>query len=158
MLLTNVIRSASSEALPNHRSFPAKYGLTSRLPFRNRCLWEQADEPTATSFGKANAFEERQKRVCCGSIALAIVIDRRSWESVLQCPPKSRGGGRRQCRLRMRSFHRTSASPSTPSKNSTPSGNISIAPAKNFSRNSTLGQTKNRRANDEILDAVSVGL
>src|ERR1700722_19655009 len=32
MLLTNVTRSASYEALPNHRLRPAKSGLTSRLP------------------------------------------------------------------------------------------------------------------------------
>src|SRR5712691_9469929 len=36
MLLTNVTRSASYEALPNHRLFPARSGLTSRL--RHRCL------------------------------------------------------------------------------------------------------------------------
>src|SRR5258708_35277562 len=47
MLLTNVTRSASYEALPNHRPLPAKSGLTSRLPLRNRCLWEKADETAA---------------------------------------------------------------------------------------------------------------
>src|SRR5207302_9556502 len=31
MLLTNVTRSASYDALPNHRSFPTKSGLTSRV-------------------------------------------------------------------------------------------------------------------------------
>jgi hypothetical protein len=41
MLLTNVTRSASYEALPNHRLLPAKSGLTSRLPLRKRRLWEQ---------------------------------------------------------------------------------------------------------------------
>src|SRR5437762_12211004 len=40
MLLTNVIRSASYEALPNHRLFPATSGLTSRFPLRNRCAPE----------------------------------------------------------------------------------------------------------------------
>src|SRR5713101_7694051 len=44
MLLTNVTRSASYEALPNHRPLPAKSGLTSRFPLRNRSLWEKADE------------------------------------------------------------------------------------------------------------------
>jgi hypothetical protein len=44
MLLTNVTRSASYEALPHHRLFPAKSGLTSRFPLRNRSLWEVADE------------------------------------------------------------------------------------------------------------------
>ena len=44
MLPTNVTRSASYEALPNHRPFPAKSGLTSRFPVRNRCLWDLADE------------------------------------------------------------------------------------------------------------------
>src|SRR5437660_11145118 len=38
MLLTNVTRSASYEALPNHRLFPARSGLTSRFPRRHRCL------------------------------------------------------------------------------------------------------------------------
>jgi len=47
MLLTNVTRSASYEALPNHGPLPAKSGLTSRLPLRNRCLWEKSDETAA---------------------------------------------------------------------------------------------------------------
>src|SRR6267143_3518136 len=47
MLLTNVTRSASYEALPNHRLFPARSGLTSRFPLRNRCLWEKSDETAA---------------------------------------------------------------------------------------------------------------
>src|SRR5947207_3632440 len=38
MLPTNVTRSASYEALPNHRPFPAKSGLTSRFPVRNRLV------------------------------------------------------------------------------------------------------------------------
>src|SRR5437016_14323152 len=41
MLLTNVTRSASYEALPNHRLFPAKFGLTSRFRLRNRCRWRR---------------------------------------------------------------------------------------------------------------------
>jgi hypothetical protein len=53
MLLTNVTRSASYEALPNHRPLPTKSGLTSRFPLRNRCLWEEADETGAIYFGKA---------------------------------------------------------------------------------------------------------
>ena len=72
MLLTNVTRSALYEALPNHRSFPAKSGLTSRLPHRNRYLWEEADEQAASLLEKRNALAERQKRGCCGSTALAI--------------------------------------------------------------------------------------
>ena len=36
MLLTNVTRSASYEALRNHQSFPAKSGSTNRFPLRNR--------------------------------------------------------------------------------------------------------------------------
>ena len=43
MLLTNVTRSASYEALPDHRLFPARSGLTSRFPLRNRCLCKEAD-------------------------------------------------------------------------------------------------------------------
>jgi Integrase core domain len=43
MLPTNVTRSASYEALPNHRRFPAKSGSTSRFLLRNRCLWEAAE-------------------------------------------------------------------------------------------------------------------
>src|SRR6266699_4440549 len=39
MLLTNVTRSASYEALPNHCLFPVRSGLTSRFPLRNRWLW-----------------------------------------------------------------------------------------------------------------------
>ena len=38
MLPISVTRSASYEALPNRRLFPAKYGLTSRVPLRNCCL------------------------------------------------------------------------------------------------------------------------
>src|SRR6266403_1741293 len=71
MLLTNVTRSASYEALPNHWLFPARSGLTSRCPLRKRCLWENADAP-----------EQRQKRGCCGSTALAIVVARRSWREI----------------------------------------------------------------------------
>src|SRR5437016_5457709 len=41
MLLTHVTRSASYEALPNPRLFPAKSGLTSRFPLRNRGLWHR---------------------------------------------------------------------------------------------------------------------
>ena len=52
-LLTNVTRSASYEALPNHRLFPARSGLTSRFPILNRCQWEEANETTAIHFGKA---------------------------------------------------------------------------------------------------------
>src|SRR5260370_28268950 len=47
MLLTNVTRSASYEALPTNRPLPAKSGLTSRFPLRNRSLWEKADETAA---------------------------------------------------------------------------------------------------------------
>ena len=68
MLLTSVTQSASYEALPNHRPFPAKSGLTNRFPLRNRCLWEEADEPAAIYFGK--------KWGCCGSTELAIVVAR----------------------------------------------------------------------------------
>ena len=53
MLPSNFIRSASYEALPNHRSFAAKSGLTSRLLVRNRYLWEEADETATISLGKA---------------------------------------------------------------------------------------------------------
>ncbi len=47
MLVTNVTRSASYEALPHHRFFPARYGLTNRSPLRNRFLWEKPDEAAA---------------------------------------------------------------------------------------------------------------
>jgi hypothetical protein len=53
MLPTNFTRSASSEALPNHRSFPAKSGLTSRFPVRKRYRLEKAYEAAAIHFGKA---------------------------------------------------------------------------------------------------------
>jgi|SRR5215469_7478941 len=96
MLLTNVTRSASYEALPNHRLLPAKSGLTSRFALRNRRLWERADEtaakavprrreflegdqlPAAIDFGKAKCAEEGQKRACRRSVELAIVVARRS--------------------------------------------------------------------------------
>ncbi len=51
MLLTNVTRSVSYEALQNHRLFPAKSGLTSRFPLRNCYRWEEADETAATKAG-----------------------------------------------------------------------------------------------------------
>src|SRR5437660_2687259 len=58
MLLTNVTRSASYEALPNHRLFPVRSGSTSRFPLRNRCLWEEVDETAAIYLEKRNALEE----------------------------------------------------------------------------------------------------
>jgi hypothetical protein len=83
MLLTNVTRSASYEALPNHRPFPAKSGLTSRFPLQNCCLWEEVDETAAIYFGKPkNTLEEGQKWGCCGSTELAIVVARRSWREI----------------------------------------------------------------------------
>jgi len=78
MLLTNVTRNALYEALPNHRPFPAKSGLTSRFSLPNRLLWEEAAETAALR----NALEERQKRGCCGSTQLAIVVARRSWREI----------------------------------------------------------------------------
>src|SRR5437868_7954153 len=64
MLLTNFARSASYEALPNHRLFPAKFGLTG--PLWNR--W-----PQRSTLKMRNAFEEGQKRGYCGSTELEIV-------------------------------------------------------------------------------------
>src|SRR5260370_35607999 len=52
MLLTNVTRSASYEALPNHRLFPAKSGLTSRFPLRNRGLWHRRSNKSADAVGR----------------------------------------------------------------------------------------------------------
>jgi hypothetical protein len=53
MLPTNFTRSASSEALPSHRLFSAKSGLTSRFPVWKRYLLEKAYEAAANHFGKA---------------------------------------------------------------------------------------------------------
>src|ERR1700687_1571451 len=50
MLLTNVTRSASYEALPNHRLFPARSGLTSRL--RHRCLWHLRSNKSGDAVGR----------------------------------------------------------------------------------------------------------
>ena len=58
MLLTNVTRSASYEALPNHRLFPAKSGLTNRFPLRNRYPWEGQMKPQRSTLEKRNALEE----------------------------------------------------------------------------------------------------
>src|SRR5207237_1861835 len=52
MLLTNVTRSASYEALPNHRLFPAKSGLTSRFPLRNRGLWHRRSNKSGDAVGR----------------------------------------------------------------------------------------------------------
>src|SRR5205085_11425678 len=73
MLLTNFTRSASYEALPNHRLFPAKFGLTG--PLWNR--W-----PQRSTMKMRNAFEEGQKRGYCGSTELEIVAPRRSWREI----------------------------------------------------------------------------
>jgi hypothetical protein len=61
MLLTNVTRSASYEALPNHRLLPAKSGLTSRLPLRKRRLWEQEKRASleAISCQQRSTLEKR---------------------------------------------------------------------------------------------------
>src|SRR5712664_1583687 len=52
MLLTNVTRSASYEALPNHRLFPAKSGLTSRFPLWNRGLWHRRSNKSGDAVGR----------------------------------------------------------------------------------------------------------
>jgi hypothetical protein len=52
MLLTNVTRSASYEALPNHWLFPARSGLTSRFPLRNRCLWHLRSNKSGDAVGR----------------------------------------------------------------------------------------------------------
>jgi hypothetical protein len=74
MLLTNVTRSALYEALPNHRPFPAKSGLTSRFPLRNRLLWEEAAETAAIYFGKAKCARGETK---AGMLRVDRVGDRR---------------------------------------------------------------------------------
>ena len=58
MLLTNVTRSALCEALPHHRLFPARSGLTSRFPLRKRCLWEKADETAAKALQRRGEGQE----------------------------------------------------------------------------------------------------
>src|SRR5438309_8816819 len=52
MLLTNVTRSASYEALPNHRLFPARSGLTSRFPLRHRCLRHLRSNKSGDAVGR----------------------------------------------------------------------------------------------------------
>src|SRR6266550_3080980 len=52
MLLTNVTRSASYEALPNHWLFPAKSGLTSRFPLRKRGLWNRRSNKSGDAVGR----------------------------------------------------------------------------------------------------------
>ena len=52
MLLTNVTRSASYEALPNHRLFPARSGLTSRFPLRYRCLRHLRSNKSGDAVGR----------------------------------------------------------------------------------------------------------
>jgi hypothetical protein len=74
MLPTNVTRSASYEALPNHRPFPAKSGLTSRFPVRNRYLLEEADETASDLVRKS---EMRLRRPKAGILWVARVGDRR---------------------------------------------------------------------------------
>ena len=51
MLLTNVTRSASYEALPNHRLFPAKSGLTSRPVANSNLLWKSEMRLRKTKVG-----------------------------------------------------------------------------------------------------------
>jgi hypothetical protein len=81
--VTELAVDASYEALPSHPSFPARSGLTSRSPLRNRYPWEEADETAAIYFGKKRkALEEGQKRGCCRSTELAIVVTRRSWREI----------------------------------------------------------------------------
>src|SRR5271169_5782558 len=100
MLLTNVTRSASYEALPNHRLLPAKSGLTSRFPLRKRRLWEQADEtaakavprrkeflggdqlPAAIAFGKTKCPPRRDKS--------GHAVGRSSWRSPLLGDPDAK--------------------------------------------------------------------
>ena len=82
ILLSNVTRSASYEALPNHRLFPARSGLTSRFPFRKRCLWEKEDETAAIYCERTNQPEKRQKRGCRGPTELPIIVARRSWRAI----------------------------------------------------------------------------
>jgi Integrase core domain len=103
MLLINFTRSASYEALPNHRLFPARSGLTSRFPLRNRCLCRRrqinsnegiaAEEKAKSSLEaiscqqrssleKRNMLEEGEEWGCCGSTELAIVDARRSWSEI----------------------------------------------------------------------------
>src|SRR5207253_9921972 len=52
MLLTNVTRSASYEALLNHRLFPARSGLTSRFPLRHRCLRRLRSNKSGDAVGR----------------------------------------------------------------------------------------------------------
>src|SRR5437016_12930892 len=52
MLLTNVTQCASHQALPNHRLFPAKSGLTSRFPLRNRGLWHRRSNKSGDAVGR----------------------------------------------------------------------------------------------------------
>jgi len=93
MLLTNFIRSASYEALPNQRPFPAKSGLTSRFALRNRCL-EEADETAVVGqFGReAKEFVSPWSKAggmldkiatCkpCGSRLLVVASPFQSWFS-----------------------------------------------------------------------------
>src|SRR5436309_13329163 len=52
MLLTNGTRSASYEALPKHRLFPARSGLTSRFPLRHRCLRQLRSNKSGDAVGR----------------------------------------------------------------------------------------------------------
>src|SRR5271156_6380174 len=52
MLLTNVTQSASYEALPNHRLFPARSGLTSRFRLRHRCLRHLSSNKSGDAVGR----------------------------------------------------------------------------------------------------------
>src|SRR5467141_3299247 len=79
MLPTNVTRSASYEALPNHRPFPAKSGLTGRFPLRNRCRREEADETASDLVWKS---EMRLRRGKSGD-----TVGRPSWRSSLLGDP-----------------------------------------------------------------------
>src|SRR5487761_1023358 len=104
MLLINVTRSASYETLPNRRLFPARSGLTSRFPLRNRSWWEEADEQQRSTLEKRNTLEEGQKRGCCGSTELGIVVPRALWREIF-C--RKRGTGtKKEKREKGVSFYR----------------------------------------------------
>jgi hypothetical protein len=92
MLLTNVTRSASYEALPHHRLFPARSGLTSRFPLRNRCLWEKADETAAKTLQRGG---EGQEFLGGDQLPAAATLEKRN------APEKRKSGdavGRPSCR------------------------------------------------------------
>src|SRR6266699_1729097 len=84
MLLTNVTRSASYEALPNHCLFPVRSGLTSRFPLRNRWLWvDRVGDRRCYAILARNSLMENWKASLNSVSTCLKVVDTRRWVVIL---------------------------------------------------------------------------